>query len=95
MDGGVTLEKITGETEEISDKLYFGFYGWVRFHENTGLGERGLGRWLGVSHCTGGAMYYWILKANGYVVSWSTVQRITNLESEILENQLIFSEFDE
>ena len=40
-------------------------------------------------------MYYWTLKANGYVVSRTTVQRIKNLESEILENQLMFSEFDE
>ena len=40
-------------------------------------------------------MYYWILKENGYVLSRTTVQRFTNLESEISENQLMFSEFDE
>ena len=62
MDGGVPLEKITGETEDIQDYLDFGFYDRVWFHENSGLGERGLGRWLGVSHRTGGAMSYWILK---------------------------------
>ena len=95
MDGGVTLENITGETEYISDYLDFGFYDWVWFHENSGLGERGLGRWLGVSHCTVGAMSDWILKANGYVVSQTTVQIITNQESEISENQLMFLEFDE
>ena len=40
-------------------------------------------------------MSYWILKANGYVVSRTTVKRITNLEADISENQLMFSEFDE
>ena len=40
-------------------------------------------------------MSYWILKANGYLVSRTTVQRITNLESDISKNQLMFSEFDE
>ena len=40
-------------------------------------------------------MSYWILKANGYVVSRTTVQRITNIESDISENWLMFSEFDE
>ena len=79
MDSAVPLEKITGETEDISDYLDFGFYDRVWFHENDGLGERGLGRSIGVSYCTGGAMSFWILKANGYVVSRTTVQRITNL----------------
>ena len=40
-------------------------------------------------------MSSWILKANGYVVSRTTEQIITNLESDISENQLILLEFDE
>ena len=95
MDGGFPLENITGETEDISDYLDFVFYDRVWFHENYGLGKRGLGRLLGVSHRTGGAMSYWILKANDYVISRTTLQSITNLESEISENQLMFLEFDE
>ena len=83
MGGGVPLENITGETEDISDYLDFGFYDRVWFNENAGLGERGIGRWLGVSHRTGGAMSYWTLKANDYVVSRTTVKIITNLESDI------------
>ena len=83
MDGGVPLEKITGEREDISDYLDFGFYDRVCFHENAGQRERGLGRWLGVSRRTSGAMSYCILKVNGYVVSQPTVQIITNLESDI------------
>ena len=95
MDGGVPLENLTGETEDISDYLDFGFYDQTWFRENSGLGKRELGRWLGVLHRTGRDMYYWILKANGYVASRTTVQRITNLESEISENHLMFSQFDE
>ena len=73
MDGGVPLENITVETEDISDYLDFGFYDQVWIQENALPGERGLGRLLGVSHHTGGAMYYWILKSNGYVLSQTTV----------------------
>ena len=40
-------------------------------------------------------MSYWVLTQNGYVISRTTVQRVTNLESELLENQESFSEFDE
>ena len=39
-------------------------------------------------------MSYWILKANGYIVSRTTMQIITNLESEISDNLLMFLEFD-
>ena len=39
MDGGLPLENLTGEIEEISDYLDFGFYDRVWFHENDGLGE--------------------------------------------------------
>ena len=56
--------------------------------------REGIGRWLGVSHRTGGAISYWIFKAYGYVVSRTNVQRVTNLGSEIPENQLMLSEFD-
>ena len=40
-------------------------------------------------------MSYWILKENCYIISRTNVQRIKNMESEISENQLIFSQFDE
>ena len=39
MDGGVSLEKITDKTEEISDYLDFVFHDRFWFHENAGLGE--------------------------------------------------------
>jgi hypothetical protein len=50
LDGRCPLEKITGESVDITEYLDFGFYDWVWFKENAGLGETKLGRWLGVSH---------------------------------------------
>ena len=40
-------------------------------------------------------MSYWVLTQNGYVISHTTVQRVTNLENELLENQETFTEFDD
>ena len=40
-------------------------------------------------------MLYWVLTQNGYVISRTTVQRVTNLENELPENQETFSDFDE
>ena len=39
MDGGVPLESLTGETEDILDYLDFEFYDRAWFHENARLGE--------------------------------------------------------
>ena len=36
----------------------FGFYDWVTYTANAGLGELLLGRWLGVSHKVGKLMSY-------------------------------------
>ena len=44
------IEMITGETPDISEYTDFGFYDWVTYHINAGLGDTQLGRWLGVSH---------------------------------------------
>ena len=81
------LEKITGETIDISEYLDFGFYDWVWFRENAGLGETKLGRWLGVSHRVGTLMSFWVLTSNGKVLSRTTVQRVTNLELQLDENK--------
>ena len=33
------MEQITGETPDISEYLDFGFYNWVWYKDNAGLGE--------------------------------------------------------
>ena len=44
LEGRCPLERITGETVDISEYLDFGFYDWVWYRENVGLGITKLGR---------------------------------------------------
>jgi Reverse transcriptase (RNA-dependent DNA polymerase) len=87
LNGRCPLERVTGESVDISEYLDFGFYEWVWYRENAGLGETKLGRWLGVSHRTGTLMSYWILTQECQVLSRTTVQRVTNLELQTDENK--------
>lgn len=80
--GRTPLEIVTGETPEISEYIDFGFYDWVVYKENAGLGETKLGRWIGVSHKVGPLNSYWILPISGIAISCTTVQRLTNLEQQ-------------
>ena len=50
VQGRTPLEIITGETPDISEFFDFGFYHWVTFKSNGGVGGAEIGRWLGVSH---------------------------------------------
>ena len=79
-NGRTALEIITGETPDISEYLDFGFYDWVTYRANAGLGELSIGRWLGVSHKVGQLMSYWILTPAGRIISCTTVQRLTRME---------------
>jgi hypothetical protein len=75
------LEIVTGETPDISEWTDFGFYDrvWVYDHkkiELDGTGRR-LARWLGVAHCVGSDLCYWLLLSTGHVVARTTVQHVT------------------
>jgi hypothetical protein len=87
LEGRCPLERITGETVDISEYLDFSFYDWVWYRENAGLGETKLGRWLGVSHRVGTLMSFWVLTGTGKVLSRTTVQRVTNLETKTDDNK--------
>ena len=89
------MEQITGETPDISEYLDFGFYDWIWYKDNAGLGENKIGRWLGVAHRVGNLMSYWILTITGRVISWTMVQQITNLELSIDEVKTNCKEFDQ
>ena len=80
-DGRTPLEIITGVTPDISEYLDFGFYDWITYRTNAGLGPLCLGRWLGVSHKVGQLMSYWVLTKAGKIISCVTVQRVTSSES--------------
>ena len=94
LNGRTSIEKVTGDIPDIAELLDFGFYDRCWFRENAGLGETLHGRWLGVSHRVGPLMSYWILKINGQVISRTTVQRVTHLESQTADNKELFRLYD-
>ena len=61
MDGCIPITEVTGETQDISKYLDFGFYDKVWFKDNAGLSPAEPGRWLGISKSTGRLMTYHIL----------------------------------
>ena len=69
-----------GETPYISEYIYFGFYDWVTYRSNAGLGKLSIGRWIGVSHKVVQLMLYWILTVSVKVISCVNVQRLTEAE---------------
>ena len=95
LHGRMGLEKVTGETPEISKYIDFGFYDPCWYNENAGMGETKMGRWLGVSHKTGSIMSFWILTLSCCVVSRTSVQRITNLELQEETNKRQMTAFDD
>ena len=78
IEGELPLTEVTGETSDISEYLYFGFYEQIWFKDNAGVSPFEPVRWLGVSHCTGSLMCYHVLTQRGTVISRSTVQRVTS-----------------
>ncbi|KAI2511697.1 hypothetical protein MHU86_2763 [Fragilaria crotonensis] len=72
-----------------------GLYNWVWYHENAGLGETKVGRWLGVSHRIGTLMSFWVLTSSGKVLSRTTVRRMTQLETQLEENKTRMSDFSD
>ena len=95
LKGRTPLERVTGDTVDISEYLDFGFYDWCWYHENAGLGPTKLGRWLGVAHKVVGLMSYWVLTINCTVIARTTVQRITSLEMQTSHMKERTQAFDE
>ena len=90
-----SLEKVTGETPEISEYVDFSFYDWCWYRENAGMGETKLGRWLGVSHRTGSLMSFWVLNPNLQGGVEKSVQRVTRHDMGDEETQKRTGAFDE
>ena len=86
LEGRTPIEKLTGETPDISEYLDFGFYDWVVFKEDAGLSEVKIGRFLGVSHEVGSLMSYWVLPDTGVPQSRTSAQRLTLLEQGVEAN---------
>ena len=75
------IEKVMGQTVDISEWLDFDFYDrvWYWDHKKMDMNDdqARLGRWLGIARRVGGDMTYWILTEAGHVIARSTVQHVT------------------
>jgi hypothetical protein len=94
LQGRTPIEAVMGETPDISEYLDFGFYDWVWFKRDAGIGEIELGKFLGISRNTGSLMSYHVLPKTGVPVSRTTVQRVTELEKQTDANRQRFAEFE-
>ena len=94
LNGCIPLSRVTGETPDISEFLDFGFYDYVWYRDNAGLGPQLAGRWLGVAESRGNLMCYNIINQNGKVVARSSVQRVTQLELQTTEYKTLFEALD-
>jgi Reverse transcriptase (RNA-dependent DNA polymerase) len=75
------IEKVMGQTVDISEWLDFDFYDrvwyWDKPKTDMTNEQARIGRWLGIAHRVGSDMTYWILTESGKVIARSTVQHIT------------------
>ena len=78
------IERLTGETPNISEWIDFQFFDIVWYHDNTKADtsdeHRHLGFWLGIAHRIGSDLCYWILTKAGKVLARTTVQHVTEQE---------------
>ena len=76
------MERISGETIDISEWTYFGYYDLCQYWDNQESEENpSIGRWIGVSHIVGSTLWYWILIAKGEVIASTTAQHVTKDEA--------------
>ena len=88
------MELLTGETPDISEYLYFGWYDKFWHKEDSGRVETKLGRFLGPSHKVGSLMSYWVFPKSVIPISRTTVQHVMHLETQTYANKKRFEHFD-
>ena len=84
------LERLTGDTPDISEWLEFDIYDQVWFWDSPGKEENPKpGCWLGVSHRIGSALCYSLIDVKGSVLSRTSVQHVTaqDLKSDDIKRQ--------
>jgi hypothetical protein len=78
-------EEVTGQTPDISEWLDFEFYDLVwwldcptkpNFTDDT----RRLAHWLGVSHCVGSNLSFWLITDSRKIISKTSVEHVTRDE---------------
>ena len=83
LNGQVPKTVVTGNTEDISELVKFGWYQWIYYRDDTTyfpLPEEELGIYLWPSANVGSKMITWILKQNGKIVSRKTLRTLTDYE---------------
>ena len=80
-DSRTGMERIIGDTEDISELTDFEFYDLCWYWDTHNDWENSkIGRWLGVSHRIVSSLCYWILNDIGTVLARTTVQHVTRDE---------------
>ena len=94
--GRTGLERLTGNTTDISEWADFEFYDWCWYWDSTEAEVNPkIGRWLGVSHRVGSALCYWVLTESGKVIARTTVQHMTTTDLSTDENKAKVEVFTE
>ena len=77
-DGRPALERLTGDTVDISEWLEVELYDLVWFWNNQShYIQPMLEKWLGLSHRVGTYICYWIIGEKGKFLYWTTVRHLT------------------
>jgi hypothetical protein len=85
-------EVLLGNTPDISELFDFEFYQPVQYMDNPELKfpqlKTKLGQWLGIATSMGQALCYYILTANGTVITESTVKALEDPESPHVRREI-------
>ena len=95
--GRTGYERIFGSTPDISEYVEFEFYDHCWYWDTPQSypnEKKGLGRWLGVAHRVGQSMVYYIMNANGKVITRSTVSRLDPPDYDVDEYKIRITKLD-
>jgi hypothetical protein len=97
-NGRPGIDAVMGHTIDISEWLDFKFYDYVWYRDerkaDMAKDQQLLGRWLGILHCVGSDMTYWILAKSGTVLALLTVQHVTSSDLSKEGTKELLREFD-
>jgi hypothetical protein len=94
-EGRTGVERLTGNSVDISERLDFEFYDIVWYWDGPNRTDENpkLGRWLGIAHRIGSNMCYWVLNDKGNSLARTMVQHVTLIEQQNIDIRNKISEF--
>jgi hypothetical protein len=96
--GRTGYEITLGVMPDISEYIDFDFYDYYFYWDNPQSypqERKHIGRWLGIAHCVGQALVYWVMNNNGVVVARSTVIPLKPEDYDVDENKERSKDLDE